>query len=406
VNAPPLAGWDVLPRGVQPDESLAPEPDQPNACRSWGASLAWLLRGAWRDEPPLLDVDGVRVLAAVLNRPDVHGVGALLERRRPRSAAGATVVPAPSVLRDHALALLLRRSVLADATAALEAAGVPAVVLKGLAAARRYPDPALRPASGDIDLWIAPEQWLSAVTALCAAGFQRRESDRHSVYLDAGNGLTLDVTSQLRVVPASLQRVWWQRAQRADLGGVEARVLAPADELLYLSLHAARHEFARPKWVLDLAVLLEAWDVTASGPVTLPRSEPLRSWMLVALGLTLLFLDGSAAALPPMVDQEARHSAAPWRDAVLRRWGDGRMHTPLHAHLRRAWSDWLACPSAASALSVSRRVRPLVWQWLTMDALAAHVYLRRPLRPGRKPWLRPLHLAARAGNWLRRASPS
>ena len=194
------------------------------------------------------------LLAAVAGRlpPDDPA----LRRRFERLAAGAR-------LRDARL-----RAVLEEVLGLLGAAGIAPVALKGPALADRvYPDPALRAAT-DLDLLVAGQDLARAADALAAAGFRRdpplrdaySRAEHHHLHLhrapDADVELHFRATSAFgAVIPTAelLARAIPHRTAR----GTPLLVLAPEDELVTLSVHAAAHVFERGGWLLDLALLVE-----------------------------------------------------------------------------------------------------------------------------------------------------
>lgn len=109
--------------------------------------------------------EGIAARPDLVARATYHGIGPLLLARsgldefRPEA-------------RARAMWELRHRKVLADLLAALAAAGIRAVVMKGTALAYDlYPEPALRP-RGDTDLLIAPATVTPARAVLRQQGFQ------------------------------------------------------------------------------------------------------------------------------------------------------------------------------------------------------------------------------------------
>ena len=137
-----------------------------------GRRLAAVLAGSWRPVPPQADFAAVEwdatVDAASRNRC-----------RRPGLVAGARLgaaAPAGIAKTARRLSHALARSRHARAVdrrglRPLPGAGVEPLLAKGWAVARLYPEPGLRP-FGDIDLFVRPEEYAAAETAL--AGFRPR----------------------------------------------------------------------------------------------------------------------------------------------------------------------------------------------------------------------------------------
>jgi Uncharacterised nucleotidyltransferase len=145
-------------------------------------------------------------------------------------------------------------------------------VLKGVALAERWPDPRARPA-GDLDLLLEAEALPRAVAALCDRGFRVAVQERAGGRLrPAPTGVEL-IAPEGSFVNADLHSRPFRsvggrldggellaRARPATLLGQPVRRLDPADELLYLLVHAAKHGACAPKWLLDLWVVAQPFD--------------------------------------------------------------------------------------------------------------------------------------------------
>jgi len=179
-----------------------------------------------------------------------------LRRRFERLAAGAR-------LRDARL-----REALEEVLAILGATGIRPVALKGPALADRvYPDPALRAAT-DLDLLVSDQELARAADALVAAGFRRDAPLRDAYFRAEHHHLHLhrapdaDVELHFRVSSAfgaaiSTGELLSRAVPHRTARGTPALVLAPEDELVTLSVHAAGHLFERAGWLLDLSLLIE-----------------------------------------------------------------------------------------------------------------------------------------------------
>jgi hypothetical protein len=124
---------------------------------------------------------------------------------------------------------------------ALRAAGVEAVLFKGWAAARLYPEAALRP-HGDVDLWVLPEQVEAAerVLAGVAAGPIDLDFHRRLYYLDDRS--EQEISRRSLLVP---------------LEEIEVRVLGWEDHLRLLCLHLLKHGLRRASALCDVALMVE-----------------------------------------------------------------------------------------------------------------------------------------------------
>jgi putative nucleotidyltransferase-like protein len=171
-------------------------------------------------------------------------------------------------------------------------------ILKGPLLTRRlYPDPALRPI-GDIDLLARPGALGDAIDALTALGYQAVPGYENPQEFHALRGWTLIYQRsdapfvELHWRPVSLasyQRAFspndlWRRSIHAEIGGENAHLLDPEDELRYLCVHyAAEHRGKRLIWLIDIARLLQSlpenweWERFAATTIALGVATPLLS---------------------------------------------------------------------------------------------------------------------------------
>ena len=216
---------------------------------------------------PARPLDGLSAAGweALLDAAYRHGaLGAVAGRLPPDDAEVRT--------RFERLAAAVRiqdgrlRAALEAAAAALNRRGIVAGVLKGpVLADRIHPDPGLRPA-GDLDLLVAERQLPEATEALVAEGYRvlaERYERRHSHHLSLVHPARPPVELHDRpesgfAARLSGEDVLSRASPRFLPGGAEVRVLAPADELVALCVHAAGHLFQRRGWVYDLLLFLEA----------------------------------------------------------------------------------------------------------------------------------------------------
>lgn len=148
----------------------------------------------------------------------------------------------------------------AQATRVLRGAEVEVVWLKGVALAALYPDSAPRP-MGDIDLWVRPEQRRRAVEVLQGDGWRwaqpvgREEFRyRHARLLARGPGELLDLHwhALSSCCRPEDDEAFWSGTVTTGAGGIEARVLCPADQIVHAIAHAFFHRpRANTRWVTD-----------------------------------------------------------------------------------------------------------------------------------------------------------
>jgi Uncharacterised nucleotidyltransferase len=287
-----------------------------------GALIARLLAGAWRAAPPPPDLTAneLEAVAPLLHK---SGAGALAWWR----IRGTALADTPTgeglhqAYRLHALEAEVHALRTADALKRLAAAGVEALVVKGWAMARQYPEVGLRPYT-DLDLIIRPGQRVAAEAALAA-----RPALDYPVDLHEGPA---------RLGPWDFNSVA-ASAVRVSLAGVEVHVPGAEYHLGILALHALRHGVFRPIWLVDLAIAVEGrppafdWSRCAASD---PRGA---DWITCAVALAHRLLSAGVDDTPAA----ARAPSLPrWLPrAVLRAWdhceGTSHREPVFHALLQR-----------------------------------------------------------------------
>jgi len=140
--------------------------------------------------------------------------------------------------------------------AAFHRRGIQAISLKGPWLAQRlYGDATLR-ACSDLDFLVRPSDWAAVEDMLRESGFSPlcSRDQRHRHWHHAGIHIEphFRLTAPFDVENMDCEDVW-SRAQFSKFGGVPGWLLSPADELLFLCIHAARHCFERLSILLDLS---------------------------------------------------------------------------------------------------------------------------------------------------------
>ncbi len=210
----------------------------------------------------------------------------------------------------------------ADAVRALEAAGVPTLVLKGAALAiLHYGDAGARPME-DVDVLVPRERVHEAMEVVRQAGFASVPATP-ATSVGVGHARTF-----LSGADHSLDLHWWALAQAARdddfwrgavplaLAGVRTRALAPAHQLLHVCVHGLRiHETPPLRWVPDSLLVLRSpggevdWEALVAGA----RARALT----VHVGAALTYLrERFAAPVPPQVLDRLRTSPS----SLLERW--------------------------------------------------------------------------------------
>jgi hypothetical protein len=153
--------------------------------------------------------------------------------------------------------------------AALRAAGIGVILLKGASAAERlYHNPALRPML-DMDLLVRPADIPAALETLQSLGYRYAEdvpfmgSDRDfrpEFHLSSPNLQTsVDLHWSLfqpwfykRVIDPALL---WSRAQPVRARAVGALELAPEENIVFLAAHRFKHAEQHLLWLYDIALI-------------------------------------------------------------------------------------------------------------------------------------------------------
>jgi hypothetical protein len=154
----------------------------------------------------------------------------------------------------------------------LEAAGVPAIVLKGAALAEAvYGNPAVRPMA-DVDLLVREEHVPSALRALAAANYRAIPPRAYRCEVLARKPGETNAVIELHwslFVPFyyqySVPMDWfWATALPLELGGASTRMLGPEAQLLHLCGHLLLHhggaQEAGHLWLYDLAAVISRYE--------------------------------------------------------------------------------------------------------------------------------------------------
>ena len=299
-----------------------------------GALVARVLAGAWGAAPPPLVLAEDELSVAV---PSLcHSGAAALAWWRLRHHALAHSQAGRALQAMYLRHTVEARTATRRLVAVLErlrSAGVEPLLAKGWAIARHYAEPGLRPYS-DIDLIVRPEECDRARAALAAIPPAGPPVDWHA--------------GPERLDPRPFEELA-ARAETVALGDTTIRVLGFEDHLRVLSMHALRHDVARPIWLCDLAVALTARPPAFDWRRCLGPDERIAGWVAAVLGLAHRLLGAPVADTPVA----ARAAELPgWLPvSVLRRWGQSPVrglasHVPLGQALptlardpARLWED-------------------------------------------------------------------
>ena len=316
--------------------------------------------------------------------PDWNAVGRLAYRARVapllhRAWRDEPFVPArlQSTLRQAYLQTGWRNLVvlreLAIAVAALEAAGVPSIVLKGAALLESvYRNIALRPLA-DVDLLVRREHLERALTVLTGCGFAtgRPELRRGAagayenqlpLFKQGRASLPLELHWSLFDSPfyqQGLDLVWcWQAARPLPGGPSAARMLDPVAQLLHLCGHLVLHHGGVDLlWEHDIAEFVVLYGEEVDWSALLDRAVASNLVIPVKSLLPRIAVE-DAVPIPPAVlerlqrlqpsrDEQriAAKLTAPQPGVARRFWIDVASMTGWHTRVGYAWTHLF--PSAA-----------------------------------------------------------
>ena len=296
------------------------------ALEAAGRKVAAVLQRSWRAEPPALESSlELQAVVPLLLR---SGTAALAWWR---ASGGGSRAADSRILQDayrqHAIHAAVHEQQIQAVFGLLGGAGVDAVLGKGWAIARQYPDPALRP-YGDLDLYVPEAHYARTQEVLAAVTLDGCPVDLHRSFVEIGRR-DEEVLAATRVVV---------------LEGIPVRIFGPEDHLRLLALHLLRHGGWRPLWLCDIAIAIESGEDRLDWDRLLRGDDTRRDWIAATVVLARDLLGADLHGPPAEV---TGRSLPRWlAPTVLRQWGDLRFvphgtRTPI-AHLlgqpRALWS--------------------------------------------------------------------
>jgi len=281
--------------------------------------VAGALTGAWRAEPPSVEMDAqsLALITPLLLR---SGGGGLGWRQVRGGDLGATEAGAElqQAYRLHCLQAALSERRIGQILRLLREAGVEPLLIKGWSNARLYPEAGLRP-FGDIDLVARPEQVAAA----------ERVIGRHP-----DPNFPIDLHTRAAHFEVLDPEEMFARSQIVSMGEVEVRIPGPEDHLRQITLHMLCHGAWRPLWLCDIAAAVEArpdgfdWDRCLAG------NQREADWIACGIGLAGRLLGADLTGTP--VGRRAEQLPRWLVKAVLRQWDlceGASLHLPLIASL-------------------------------------------------------------------------
>jgi hypothetical protein len=260
---------------------------------------------------------------ALLEGIAYHRIDGLAHRAVSRLPQGSVDPWLRSTLRRRhqrfAAATLAQGLALAEVLEALERAGLPVVVMRGLRSVESiYCDAGSRPFE-DHDLLVPPADVAGAREILGRLGFARQA---HGLFRRGGVIVDLHVDPLGAERRPSRARIFslpvgplFERARPGRVAGAPALLLSVEDDLLLLAIHLVKHSFDRLIRIADLAHLLErhrqafGWEALAERAAA-ARCARLLAWALEAAAL----LSG-----PVSVSRAAEPEAGALEAALMRR---------------------------------------------------------------------------------------
>lgn len=278
-----------------------------------GNVIAAALTGAWRQSPPPLELS-----AADLEQATpllcATGAGALVWRRVRETPL--QTLPAANNLRQvyrlQTLAAARGERDIQNIFQMLQSSGIEALLLKGWAAARLYPEKGMRPWS-DIDLYVRPRDYAKATTLVGSCPALSYAVDWYHVELA---GLDEGGVEGL-----------YARSRCVRVGGIDVSVPGEADHLRLLCLHWLRHHAWRPLWLCDIAAALECRRADFDWDVCLRGNARQAEWIICALALARQLLGAAIDDAPTAVS--GRRAPRWLARAVLKQWQlPSKQHRP------------------------------------------------------------------------------
>jgi Uncharacterised nucleotidyltransferase len=272
-----------------------------------GRELASVLAGSWR-QPPVAEEIPNEILTRLAPVVVAGGGAALtwfcIRHHKSKLSQSSTKLYREAYIGSVARAAAHEAEVV-HLLGSLQVANIRSILLKGWSVGRLYPESGLRP-SGDIDLWIDPDQRSKARVVLQRAGTGRQlvdlDHDQLSRFEDRGFA------------------DFYASCDTVHLGGTPINVLRQEDQIRILCLHFLKHGGWRPIWLCDIAVLLEFRNPAFNWELCLGSDSQCARW----IGCTLaLASDLLGAIIPPGAPRCVTSSPPGWfTNTVLTEWSN------------------------------------------------------------------------------------
>jgi Uncharacterised nucleotidyltransferase len=288
---------------------------------------------------------------------------------------------------------------------ALNRSEIPWLCVKGpVSAVTCYTDPLLRSFS-DIDLIIRTEDFHHAYASLVDIGFRpyldvMPKWQAYSFLIQSQitlirAGSMIDLHCELvptRYSFALKMNAIWERAERTNIFDVSAHTPSAYDTFIYLCLHAAKHDWDRLVWLLDIAGLILNdrldWDLVINDLERTSRKIPLQVCLLLLdalLGIDLPRKISNRLRVDPLIVELCNERIMRWQyqpDEISPPWPWRSLYYRSMSERRDRWCQWH---------DVLLRPTSLEWQMVPLSfTFRSAYYLIRPLRLLWKHWIKRL----------------
>ena len=199
--------------------------------------------------------------------------------------------------------------------------GIQVVLLQGIALLEKvYKDIGLRPLT-DIDLWVLPEKRAALDSLLQQLGYQQDrvypstfKKDRTIVDINSHILWAERIRSRKHLLAKS-QHAIHDNIDIFSFEGQPAGCLNTVDQVLYLSLHAFKHNVSRLVWLVDIKQLLMGWQ-TSHWKALFDRAAELGQVNIV---YDMLYLMACLFDLkpPPEIETMAAERGLTWLERVI-----------------------------------------------------------------------------------------
>ena len=268
-----------------------------------GSLVAAVLAGAWRNSnfaPLRISDSELETVSPLLFNSGTVALGwhRLSKTELANTASGELLHQG---YRLQSLTAEIQEQKIKKAFRLLREAQVEALLAKGWAVARLYPDKVLRP-YGDIDICVRPEQFAQAEQIFSVAEAKDCWVDLHQHFEELDDRTFDDLADRSRPV---------------DLDGEPIRILGFEDQLALSSIHLLKHGAWRPLWLCDIGVAIENLPANFDWEVCLGGNRTRANWVLCAIRLAGQLLEADTSQTPA----ETNAPLPNWLvESVLKQW--------------------------------------------------------------------------------------